>query len=147
MGKESFQTHIVGIIKGRTDNTIHQLIRYLIVGGLAFLVDFATLFILTDIFLIHYLGSALIAFILGIITNYILSVTWVFKSRSIKNKFHEILLFALIGTVGLGFNELLIWIFTDLLSIYYLFSKILTAVIVFLWNFFARKLLLFKKIV
>jgi putative flippase GtrA len=143
-GKDLIQGAVIKIFKGKTDNTLHQLIRYSIVGGLAFIVDFGTLFILTEYFHLHYLISALIAFILGIITNYILSVTWVFRSRSVKNRINEILIFTLIGIVGLGLNELLLWVFTDLVSIYYLISKIMTTVIVFSWNFFARKFLLFN---
>lgn len=142
--KDLIHGAVIKIFKGKTDNTLHQPIRYSFVGGLAFIVDFGTLYILTEYFHCYYLISALIAFVLGIITNYILSITWVFKSRSAKNRINEILIFILIGIVGLGLNELLIWVITDLLSIYYLISKIMTTVIVFSWNFFACKFLLFN---
>jgi putative flippase GtrA len=59
-----------------------------------------------------------------------------------ENRLLEFLLFTLIGFVGLGLNELFLWILTDLLLIYYLLSKIITAIIVYLWNFFARKIIL-----
>jgi putative flippase GtrA len=133
------------LFRGKTDNTFFQLIRYTFVGGLAFLIDFGTLYTLTEFFHFHYLLSAGIAFLLGLLTNYFISTRWVFTSRSVKNKKLEFLIFAVIGLVGLGLNELFIWIFTSLLSIYYLLSKILTAILVYLWNFFVRKMILFKK--
>jgi putative flippase GtrA len=133
------------IFKGKTDNTLLQLFRYTFVGGFAFLIDFGTLYILTEYFAVHYLISAAIAFILGLITNYVISVKWVFNSRILKNRWLEFFLFTLIGLVGLGLNELFLWILTDIFLIYYLLSKIITTVIVYLWNFFARKFLLFNK--
>jgi len=128
----------------KTENTLVQLFRYTFVGGFAFVVDFGTLFLLTEIFHIHYLLSAAMAFILGLITNYFLSIKWVFSIRSIENKKIEFLLFSIIGMIGLGLNELLLWIFTDLILIHYLLSKIITAIFVYLWNFIGRKYLLFN---
>ncbi|HOU30360.1 MAG TPA: GtrA family protein [Bacteroidales bacterium] len=129
----------------KTESTVVQLFRYTFVGGLAFIVDFGTLFILTEYLNLFYLISAGIAFILGLITNYALSVNWVFSNRTLDSKGMEFFLFTVIGLIGLGLNELLLWTLTDLLSIYYLFSKIITAIIIYLWNFFARKYLLFNK--
>jgi putative flippase GtrA len=133
------------IFKNNANGNLLQLFRYSVVGGLAFIVDFVTLFTLTEFLKIHYLFSAAIAFILGLIINYILSVKWVFTNRVIENQLLEFFLFAFIGIFGLGLNELFLWIFTDVLMIYYLFSKIITTIIVFFWNFFARKLILFNK--
>jgi putative flippase GtrA len=120
------------------------MFRYLFVGGAAFIVDFLSLFILTDYFGIYYLISAAIAFILGLIANYFLSISWVFNKRKLKNRHFEFGVFAFIGIVGLGFNEVFIWFFTQNLQIYYLESKIFAAVIILLWNFFARKYILFR---
>jgi putative flippase GtrA len=132
------------LIKDQTDKTLIQLFRYVFVGGASFLVDFGSLFLLTDFFGIYYLISAAIAFLLGLITNYILSVNWVFSKRTLDNMKLEFGFFALIGIIGLGLNELFIWFFTDQLQIYYLFSKIFAAVIIMFWNFFARKFTLFR---
>ncbi len=132
------------ILRDQTDKTRIQLFRYLFVGGTAFIVDFVSLFILTEFFGIYYLISAAIAFILGLIINYFLSVNWVFNRRTLENRTFEFGIFAVIGIVGLGLNEVFIWFFTQDLQIYYLFSKIFAAIIIFFWNFFARKFTIFK---
>jgi len=49
---------------------VSQFAQYVLVGGLAFVVDFTALFVLTDYFGLHYLVSASLAFLLGLITNY-----------------------------------------------------------------------------
>ena len=128
----------------KTDNTLIQLFRYTFVGGIAFIVDFACLYILTEFAGIHYLFSAAIAFILGLIVNYILSILWVFKSRTVNKKIIEIIIFAVIGIIGLGLNEVMIWFFTDKISIYYLYSKLISTAIVYFWNFLARKYILYR---
>jgi putative flippase GtrA len=100
---------------------------------------------LTEYLDFHYLLSAGIAFTLGLVTNYLISIRWVFATRNFSNRKLEFIMFMVIGLVGLGLNELFIWIFTDLFAIYYLLSKILTTILVYLWNFFARKMILFNK--
>jgi putative flippase GtrA len=131
------------LIKDKTDNTLIQLFRYTFVGGIAFGVDFGLLFLLTEFAGIHYLVSAAISFSLGLATNYILSISWVFNTRNVSNRYHEFIIFGIIGIVGLGMNELIIWSCTEYLHFYYLVSKIVSTIMVYLWNFFARKKLLF----
>lgn len=132
------------LLKDQTDKTIIQLFRYTFVGGAAFIVDFTSLFILTDFFGVYYLLSAAIAFILGLVANYLLSVRWVFNRRTLENKTFEFGIFTFIGIIGLGLNEVIIWFFTSNMQIYYLYSKIIAAIIILFWNFFARKFALFR---
>jgi len=142
--KVAFKNLSQKLLKDQTDKTKIQMFRYLFVGGAAFIVDFLSLFVLTDFFGIYYLISAAIAFILGLIVNYMLSISWVFNKRKLNKRHIEFGVFALIGIVGLGLNEVFIWFFTQDLQIYYLMSKILAAVIILFWNFFARKFILFR---
>jgi putative flippase GtrA len=132
-------------IKNKTDNTLIQLFRYTFVGGIAFGVDFGLLFLLTEFAGIHYLISAAISFSLGLATNYILSITWVFNTRNVSNRYLEFAIFGIIGIVGLGMNELIIWTFTEYVGFHYMASKIVSTVVVYLWNFFTRKYILYNK--
>jgi putative flippase GtrA len=122
-----------------------QFIRYTFVGGIAFAVDFATLYALTHFCGLHYLYSAAAGFVVGLTVNYILSILWVFPRRSLQNKWLEFVLFATIGVVGLGINEVVMWFVTEKIGLHYTISKINAAVLTYLWNFIARKLALFSK--
>lgn len=128
----------------KSDKTSVQLFKYFFVGGIAYTVDFGSLYILTDIVKVHYLISAAIAFTLGLITNYTLSIFWVFSQRTVANKRLEFVIFTVIGMVGLGLNEVIIWFFTETVHFHYLVSKVFSTVVVFFWNFFARKKILFS---
>jgi putative flippase GtrA len=141
----NYVNQFFSLFKGKTNNNYLQLFRYTFVGGFAFLIDFGTLFLLTKYLNIHYLLSAFFAFILGIVTNYILSVKWVFYKRTIQKKWLEFLLFTLIGLTGLALNQLFLWVLTDIFLIYYLLSKLITSFILYFWNFLIRKILLFNK--
>lgn len=138
------ETAIDKVLKNQTDKTHIQFFRYIFVGSAAFIVDFISLFAFTDFLGIYYLTSAAMAFILGLIANYILSISWVFNNRTLDNMWSEFTIFAIIGVIGLGLNELFIWFFTDFVDIYYLISKIIAAALILSWNFFARKFVLFR---
>ena len=101
------------IFYGASDNLLIQFVRYFFVGGFAFIVDFGLLYILTEYAGLHYLLSATLSFIAGLVVNYIISCIWVFNNSKFRNRIVEFLFFAAIGVVGLGFNDLLIWLFTD----------------------------------
>ncbi len=128
----------------KTDNTYIQLFRYTFVGCIAFICDFSVLYLLTEFFMFHYLVSAALAFLLGLTVNYILSVNWVFNSRSLENRYAEFVVYSLIGVAGLALNELIIWGFTEYFMVHYLGSKIISTVIVYVFNFTVRKSLLFR---
>lgn len=120
-----------------------EFLRYFLVGGLAFVCDTFTLFSLTHYLKINYLASGAVGFGVGTVVNYILSRNWVFQRRTLRNTPAEVTIFTLIGVVGLGLNELILWFFQSRLGIYYLFAKGVSGVTVFMWNFGARKVALF----
>ena len=128
-----------------TNNWMLQLFRYGFVGGVAFAVDYGTLFVLTHYAGVPYLWSAAIAFILGLVTNYLISISWVFQHSGKMNVWQEFTFFAIIGVIGLGLNELIMYVGTDMIHLHYMISKLISTAIVFFWNFFAWKFMLFNK--
>lgn len=128
-----------------TQNVFVQLFRYTLVGGTAFLLDFSALFLMTRFLGVHYLISAGLAFTLGVVTNYLLSITWVFSIHRVENRVAEFGIFTVIGVVGLGLNEIFIWFFTEKTGLHYLLSKIAAAFFVYLWNFLGRRFILFRE--
>ncbi len=132
------------IFVAKNNDTPVQLFRYVLVGGISFLVDIAILVFLTEYAGLHYLASAAIAFIFGLTINYLISIKWVFHIRKFVSRRTEFILYGWIGIIGLGLNELFIWYFTETLELHYVYSKIAAAFFVFFWNFFARKYAVFE---
>lgn len=135
--KEETLLHKLFIAK--TNNSFLQFFRYIFVGGIAAIVNIGALFVFTDIFGIHYIISNILGFILGLITNYLLSKMFIFTNENGMNKRKEFISYAIIGIIGLGVDTLFMLICTSGLGIYYLLSKIISTIITFIWNFGARK--------
>lgn len=121
-----------------------EFFRYGIASLIALGIDAGLLFVLTEVYGVSYLISGAVGFLVGMVAIYVLSVRWVFEARGVVNPITEFLLFAAIGLVGLGINELMLFLFTGLFSIHYLLSKLISVVVVFSWNFTARKWILFR---
>ena len=133
------------LFRDPTDDIFLQLFRYIFVGGTAFAVDFFFLYFFSDICGIYYLISAVLSFIISVLVNYIMSTKWVFNQDNIENKVLEFNLFILISTIGLGFTEILLYFFTDIVGLYYLISKVISAIIVLFWNFLARRVMFYGR--
>lgn len=127
---------------------IGQFLRYFVTGGLAFVVDFGGFALALYCFNVHYLIANLIGLIGGGFVNYLLSFGWVFSAQKRameKHRLLEIIVFVLICLVGMALNELLMFVFVGIFVLQEMLSKMGAAIIVLLYNFFARKYILFKR--
>ncbi|HOD16173.1 MAG TPA: GtrA family protein [Spirochaetota bacterium] len=133
-----------GVFKRPTGNIVIQFVRNPLAGIVAFAVDYLLLYILTDCGL-QYLVSAAIAFITGTTVNYFLCRVIVFNAYIPRYKsMPEYTIFIIIGVIGLGLTELLMYLFTDAIGFHYLLSKVVAGILVSLWNFFGRRFFLFN---
>ncbi|MBR5872659.1 MAG: GtrA family protein [Oscillospiraceae bacterium] len=134
-----------GLLITPTEDSFLQFFRYIFVGGASFVTDYVLLYVITEMG-VNYLVSGVISFIAGLCVNFALSKLLVFsKKTSGAEKAKEFTVFAIIAVLGLGLTELLMWLFTEKLSWYYMLSKALAAIIVLFWNFFMKKILLYRK--
>ena len=157
--------------KDKIKTIIFEFLRYIVVGGIAFLVDFGSLYLSKE-YLFHnlsygiYLSTAL-GFILGLIVNYILSLKFVFTQAKDQGKGRDtksFAIFAIIGIIGLGLTELGMYLGCDLLKPQldssltyissligydivkygYLLVKCFVTAVVLLWNYAGRKIIIFR---
>ena len=124
---------------------IAQIMKFGVVGVICFFIDYGLMIFLTEAMNISYLISSGICFTVSVIVNYILSLKYVFVAEEGNNKIVEFLIFVLLSTIGLGINQLLMWICVERLNIFYMISKIAVTGIVMVYNFITRKLILEKK--
>ena len=125
---------------------INQILKFGVVGGIAFVIDYGLMVFLTEVFKVPALISAAISFTVSVIFNYIASVKWVFDVDKEKNsKTKELIVFIILSVIGLGINELIMWIMDKEFGIYYMISKIVATAVVMCYNSITRKLFLEKK--
>lgn len=121
---------------------IEQIMKFGVVGVIAFVIDFGVLVFLTEVFGIDPVISATVSFIISVIFNYAASMCYVFSHREGMSRTREFVIFIVLSAIGLGINDLLIWAGTDLASFDYRLVKIFATAVVMVWNFVTRKIFL-----
>ena len=129
---------------------VYEFLRYAVVGGVAFLVDFGTLVLAQELYLKRFACGVYIAtvlgFVAGLAVNYFLSLRFVFtqpKDLGRGRSFGAFLVFGVIGLFGLAWTELGMWVGIELLDWNYRIVKVIVTGAVLLWNYLGRKLLVF----
>lgn len=124
---------------------IAQLMKFVLVGGLSFVLDFIIYYILTNFFSFYYLVAGFFSFSLSVIFNYLMSMKYVFKSKDDLKKTHEFAIFVTLSVMGLGLNLLSLYLLVDIFSMNDLIAKVFVAGIVMIFNFVTRKIFLEQK--
>jgi putative flippase GtrA len=120
-------------------------VRYFAASALALAIDFGIYVGLIRVAGVHYLIAAPLGFALGLATIYLLSIRWVFRERRLGDRRAEFALFALIGFAGMALNQLILFVAVQWLAASFEVAKIISAGMVFCFNFASRKLLLFTR--
>lgn len=122
-----------------------QIIKFVFVGGTAFLIDYYLLLFLTNTMNIHYVVSNVISFCVSVIYNYILSAFWVFEMDKNKSKTQTFIVFIVLSVIGLLINTVVVFLLYDATKIFALsISKVIATAIVMVYNFVSRKIFLEK---
>lgn len=121
-----------------------EIFKYLIAGGFAFATDLAVLYGCTEWLGFHYLLSNIFSYSCGLVVAYILNTRWVFSYRRYASKTRkEFLIFTTIALIGLAISELVLLVLVSQASVYYVEAKIVATFFVTVFNFVAKKRLLF----
>ena len=120
-----------------------EIIKYVIAGGTAFLVDFTILYLCSEYLGLHYLLGNLFGYGGGLLTSYLLNIRWVFSYRKFGAG-TEFALFNVIVLLGLGLSELLMYLFVEQGGTHYLYAKVGASAVVFTFNYITKKLFLFS---
>jgi putative flippase GtrA len=123
-----------------------EFVRYALCSLLALGVDMGLLLLLHHVVGLHYLLAAAIGFMAGLFVAYALSVRFAFSQRRVADARAEFILFASVGLLGLALTQILLHAFVDGTGMAVAAAKIVTAGFVFLFNFGARKVLLFTQV-
>jgi putative flippase GtrA len=120
-------------------------IRYFAASALALAIDFGAYVGLIRGADVHYLIAGPVGFSLGLATIYLLSTRWVFRERRLADRRAEFALFALVGLAGMALNQMVLFAAVQWLAASFEVAKIISAGLVFGFNFATRKLLLFTR--
>ncbi len=118
---------------------IEQIMKFGVVGVIAFVIDYGLMVLLTEAFGVDYLVSATVSFIVSVTFNYFASMRYVFTHRKGMSRRREFVIFVILSVAGLIINDACMYLGTGLLAVDYRVTKIGATVIVMVWNFVTRK--------
>jgi len=121
-----------------------QVVKFGIVGAVNTIIDFGILNLLISVFGWSILLANTISFSVAVINSFLFNKYWTFRQRG-GNTYQQLAGFVLVALVGLGLSDLLVYYFSDIVGWNYNLAKLLSIPVVFIWNFFASKKLVFKK--
>lgn len=130
---------LLKLLNGNT--RLMELVRFGVTGGVCFLVEFAALTLLVELLHMPVLWATALAFLISVIVNYALCVKWVFTGAK-GGSGRVRLQFLMTSGMGLGLNELLMWLMNIRLGVQYQLAKVIATLMVMIWNYVTKRLVL-----
>jgi putative flippase GtrA len=145
-----------------------QIAKFGLVGVICFIIDYVVYRIFNVVFEAtgiatafpqYYLVSAFFGFCVSVVCNYILSFKFVFERKEDMSRKKEFTIFLILSIIGLGINELCLWLGIDVIYQNWtwlkgimsesfakdIFFKFGATGVVMVYNFITRKIFLEKK--
>lgn len=122
-----------------------QIVRYIISGGSAAVVNLSLLYVLTEFFYIWYLVSATLAFISAFGVSFTLQKFWTFKDHKTDDIHKQLSFYLVVILVNLALNALFVYLLVEYTGIWYMFAQIISGLIIAIESFFVYKLVIFRR--
>ena len=119
-----------------------QIFKFIIVGGIATIIDWIIYYICYHFIGIEPLIANIISFTISVIYNFWASIKYVFDVKGDNKK--NFIIFIVFAVIGLGLNEIIIFLLHNKLLWNAMLVKIIATAIVMVFNFVTRKKLLEK---
>ena len=134
----------------------YEFLRYAVVGGISFLVDFSLFNIFYYVILpesvngaISNAASTAIGFAVGLLVNYLLSVRFVFTTEGQKDKgkgMRAFSIFFAVGLVGLFLSIGLMQLSELFVASSVMFvARMFVSGLLLIWNYLGRKIFVYKR--
>ncbi len=121
----------------------HRPFKYVVSGGSSAFVNLGTLYLLTEYAHIHYLQSAVLAFLLAFFISFILQKFWTFQDMR-KEVIHRQMMWYLgLSLLNLLVNTALIYVFVEYAHFWYLAAAVVSGALLAVSNFFIYKHVIF----
>ncbi len=120
-------------------DTVKQFSKFAVVGITSLAVDYILLLVLVELLHVDFLIATSASFLASVVVNYSLSMRYVFSRRDDLSRKREFTIFAVLSAVGLGLNDLFMFVGVAVLSIGYQVMKLISTFMVTWYNFFSRR--------
>jgi putative flippase GtrA len=126
------------------EQTYIQVVRFGIIGTFTMLIDMGLLVLWVEVAHIAVLYATAGSFLVASCLNYLLSVKWVFYRGRFEKLWTEFSMFIIFTLMGLGLNQLIMYLGAQC-STKYVLIKIVSIIIVTIFNYLTKKMIVFVK--
>ncbi len=113
--------------------------KFALVGFASLAVEYLFLGYFLQALNMNYLMATTIAFIISIVVNYVLSMRYVFSHKQDMSRRREFTIFAVLSAIGLGLNDLYMFVGVSILNIGTMAMKLISTFFVTWYNYFSRR--------
>jgi len=128
----------------QTNNNLKDLLGYLVVGGLATVVEWLIFWLFCEKLAVQYMIATSIAYIFSTFANWAFGRLLVFKTVRFHSVLKEIASIYLTSILGLLLNLLIMFVMVQLIGVTEMISKIAATILVFAYNYIVRKKLIYR---
>jgi len=120
------------------------IVKFIISGGTAAMVNFSSFLFLTRLVSLHYLLSSVLAFIFSAVASFCLQKIWTFGNQSLDKLHIQFGLYIGIISLNLAINTFLVYLFVEYFFFGHFFSQVIAGVILAAESFFIFRYVIFK---
>lgn len=120
-----------------------RIVKYFFVGGAAATVDIGLFSIFAGYLGWPWVPVSIATFILATLTNYFLSIQFVFESGARHKKHVEVFGVFIVSGLALLVNQIILYLAIEIFGWHLIFSKIVATGAVFFWNYYGRSKFVF----
>ena len=121
------------------------IIKYIISGGTAALVDLSLLYVFTDLFGIWYITSASLAFLVAYFVSFSLQKFWTFRDNGREKIYRQMFLYFIVGVVNLLLNAGGMYLLVDKFGVMYILAQIIMGALLGFSSFLIYRFIIFEK--
>jgi putative flippase GtrA len=122
-----------------------MVLKYGISGGVAVLVQMGTLVLLVERAGMEHLPAAAVAFIVSAFVAFAFQKFWTFRDHSLSRGHFQMASYLALAGVAFLLTMLLMYLFVDLLGLWYVLAQIVTIGLVTIVTFLTNKNIIFNR--
>jgi putative flippase GtrA len=121
------------------------LVRYIVSGLIAASVQLGVLVLLVERLGMWHIQAVMIAFVVSAMVAFVFQKFWTFRDHSMEGAHFQLTLYALLVSIAFSLNVTFMYLFVDILHLWYVLAQVLTIGLVTIVTFLSNKYFIFKR--
>ncbi|MFA5987833.1 MAG: GtrA family protein [Candidatus Paceibacterota bacterium] len=122
-----------------------KVVKFVIAGGSAAVINLVCLYILTEFFGLWYLASSALSFLIAFGVSFVAQKYWTFQDGSRDGMGGQLFVYLLAQATNLFLNTLFMYILVDVFGLWYMLAQIIVGLSIAVGSFIVYNKFIFKK--